>query len=164
MSGPDAPVIYLDVCCLNRPFDDQNQERIRLESEAVLLILERCEQRDWKLVGSEAIAFEVRRIADGERRQRVTSLASVATTRVRVAGEVEARALDLEKMGFAALDALHIACAEAASATVLLTTDDSFVRRARRRCKMLTVVVTNPTSWLMEVTRHADIETDADKR
>jgi len=31
--------IYLDVCCLNRPFDDQTQERIHLESEAVLIIL-----------------------------------------------------------------------------------------------------------------------------
>lgn len=164
MSGSGTTVIYLDVCCLNRPFDDQNQERIRLESEAVLLILERCEHRDWKVVGSEAIAFEVRRIADEERRQRVVSLASLATTHVRVTGEVEARALDLEKMGFAALDALHTACAEVASATVLLTTDDSFVRRARRRRRMLKVVVTNPTDWLMEVTRNADIETDADKR
>jgi hypothetical protein len=38
-----SPRIYLDVCCLNRPFDDQCQERIRLESEAILLILERGE-------------------------------------------------------------------------------------------------------------------------
>jgi hypothetical protein len=36
----------MDVCCLNRPFDAQTQERIRLESEAVLLILERCERRE----------------------------------------------------------------------------------------------------------------------
>jgi hypothetical protein len=27
-------LIYLDVCCLNRPLDDQTQERVRLESEA----------------------------------------------------------------------------------------------------------------------------------
>lgn len=33
--------IYLDVCCLNRPFDDQAQTRIRLESEAILLIIAR---------------------------------------------------------------------------------------------------------------------------
>ncbi len=33
------PQIYLDVCCLNRPFDDQRQDRIRLEADAVLLIL-----------------------------------------------------------------------------------------------------------------------------
>jgi len=31
--------VYLDVCCLNRPFDDQSQERIRVESDAVELIL-----------------------------------------------------------------------------------------------------------------------------
>jgi hypothetical protein len=29
-------VLYLDICCLKRPFDDQAQPRIRLESEAVL--------------------------------------------------------------------------------------------------------------------------------
>ncbi len=31
--------IYLDVCALNRPLDDQSQMRIRLETDAVLLIL-----------------------------------------------------------------------------------------------------------------------------
>lgn len=48
-------LIYLDVCCLNRPFDDQTQERIRLEAEAVLLILERCQAGTWWLLGSEAV-------------------------------------------------------------------------------------------------------------
>ncbi|MCS3918538.1 hypothetical protein M2350_000938 [Candidatus Fervidibacter sacchari] len=49
----------MDVCCLNRPFDAQTQERIRLESEALLLILERCERREWDLVVSEAIFWEI---------------------------------------------------------------------------------------------------------
>jgi hypothetical protein len=31
--------IYVDMCCLKRPFDDQSQPRIRLESEAVLALL-----------------------------------------------------------------------------------------------------------------------------
>ena len=30
--------IYLDNCCFNRPFDDQSQLRIKLESEAKLKI------------------------------------------------------------------------------------------------------------------------------
>jgi hypothetical protein len=38
-------LIYLDVCCLNRPFDDQTQERIRLEAEAVLRILANIQVR-----------------------------------------------------------------------------------------------------------------------
>jgi hypothetical protein len=40
--------IYLDTCCLNRPFDDQTQERIRLESEAMLAILSRIEKGEWE--------------------------------------------------------------------------------------------------------------------
>lgn len=46
--------IYLDVCCINRPFDDQTEERIRMESEAVLAILTRS-LSEWTLIGSEAI-------------------------------------------------------------------------------------------------------------
>ncbi len=69
--------IYLDVCCLNRPFDDQKQERIRLEAEAVLLILERCQKGQWELVGSEAIWFEITQIPDEERRQKVLALAKL---------------------------------------------------------------------------------------
>jgi hypothetical protein len=34
--------VYLDVSCLNRPFDNQGQARIRLEAEATALILEEC--------------------------------------------------------------------------------------------------------------------------
>jgi hypothetical protein len=32
--------IYLDACCLNRLFDDQRQPPIRLEAEAISLILQ----------------------------------------------------------------------------------------------------------------------------
>jgi hypothetical protein len=35
--------IYLDVSCLNRPFDDQGQARVRLEAEAVTVILAKCD-------------------------------------------------------------------------------------------------------------------------
>lgn len=40
-------LIYLDVCCLNSPFDDQTQERIHLEAEAVMLILNRCQNKSF---------------------------------------------------------------------------------------------------------------------
>ncbi|MDM9581860.1 MULTISPECIES: hypothetical protein [unclassified Nostoc] len=43
-------LIFLDVCCLNRPFDDQTQERIFLEAEAVRLILARCQSGEWQLL------------------------------------------------------------------------------------------------------------------
>ena len=36
--------VYLNVSCLNRPFDDQEQARIRLEAAAVGMILERVDE------------------------------------------------------------------------------------------------------------------------
>ncbi len=47
--------IYLDACCLNRPFDDQTQARIRLEAEAVLIILTQCQMGDWEWIGSDRL-------------------------------------------------------------------------------------------------------------
>jgi hypothetical protein len=44
--------IYLDVCCLNRPFDDQSQDRIRLETEAVIIIISRMVSDEWEWLGS----------------------------------------------------------------------------------------------------------------
>lgn len=35
--------IYLDTCAIQRPFDDQTQLRIALESEAVLALIEHVE-------------------------------------------------------------------------------------------------------------------------
>ena len=70
------PRIYLDVCCLNRPFDDQTQARIRLEAEAVLIILGQCEAGQWEWIASEVVDTEVGRIPNPERRRRVQLLIS----------------------------------------------------------------------------------------
>lgn len=146
-------LVYLDVCCLNRPFDDQTQERIHLEAEAVLLILARCQQRQWQLVGSEAIDFEIAHIPDHERKQKVALLASLATSRVAMTDRVVRRASELKVLNFTTVDALHIACAEAGQSDLLLTTDDRFLRKARKHRNILKVRVENPILWLMEVTQ-----------
>ncbi len=36
--------INMDVCCLNRPFDDQTKAKIRIESDAVLAIYQNALQ------------------------------------------------------------------------------------------------------------------------
>jgi len=74
--------IYLDVCCLNRPFDDQTQDRIHLESEAVLTILNCCQSREWQLVGSEVVDFEISKIPDEDLKQRVSFLADFVDYKV----------------------------------------------------------------------------------
>ncbi len=143
--------IYLDVCCLNRPFDDQAQDRIRIESESILTILNYCLSKKWQAVGSEVVDIEVSMIPDNEHKQKVSILAIVARARIIVDEKVKNRAIELENLGFKPFDALHIACAEKGNVDVLLTTDDSFLRRALRNDMELKVMVKNPVNWLMEV-------------
>ena len=62
--------VYLDVSCLNRPFDDQGQTRIRLEAEAVTLILECIDAGRWRQVSSQMAEIEIAAISEAERRRR----------------------------------------------------------------------------------------------
>jgi len=40
--------IYLDNCCLNRPYDDLRDDAVRMEAEAVIAIIDRCEKGVWE--------------------------------------------------------------------------------------------------------------------
>jgi hypothetical protein len=66
--------IYMDNCCLNRPFDDLTQDRIYFEAEAVLTIISRCEKHDWSFVSSGALDYEISRITETERQAQVQAL------------------------------------------------------------------------------------------
>lgn len=145
------PRIYLDVCCLNRPFDDQRQDRIRLETEAVLLILKHCEAGDWQWISSAVAAEEANNTPDNDRRHRVTSMLSGAHVSVALTATEIERAQALKTLGFRTYDALHLACAEQAGADVFLTTDDSVIRTTIRHAEQLSIRVANPVAWLLEV-------------
>ena len=146
------PRIYLDACCLNRPFDDQTQDRTRLESEAVLLVMNRLQQEDdWVWIGSEVLEYEVDQIPDSERHRRVQALLGFVEVEQTTDANATQRAQEFQALGFKAVDALHIACAEESNCDVLLTTDDRMLRTATRNSDQLHVRVENPIDWLREV-------------
>ncbi|HZX13476.1 MAG TPA: PIN domain-containing protein [Thermodesulfobacteriota bacterium] len=142
--------IYLDVCSLNRPFDDHTQDRVRLESEAVLTILSRSQTESWILLGSEIIDIEISKIPDDDRMQKVSLLSSISQSYIITDEDTEKRAIELEELDFKSFDALHIACAEKGEADVLLTTDDDLLRKASQNKGILKVKLENPVRWLME--------------
>ena len=57
------------------------------------------------------------------------------------------RATELQASGFTPFDALHLACAEAATIDCFLTTDDRLLRRSKRT--NISVPVLNPVTWIM---------------
>lgn len=150
--------IYMDVCCLNRPFDDWGQPRIRLEAEAVAAILEHCQTGDWLLVASTALESEIAQTPETTRRQQVMDLLAAAKINMKITSATIQRAGDLQELGFKPFDALHIACAEAANVDAFLTTDDRLLRKASAHIDQLNIQVQNPLTWLMTIT--TDLEGD----
>jgi predicted nucleic acid-binding protein len=141
--------VYLDVCCLCRPFDDQTSHRIRMETEAVITILKRC-MTDWDLVGSEVIEYEISGIADEERRRNVESILQFAHERVMINTEIVSCARTFHATGMDTFDALHLACAERSGA-VFLTTDDTLIKIIKKHADKIPIEIKNPVQWVMEV-------------
>ncbi len=142
--------VYLDVCCLNRPFDDQSQERIRLESDAVESIFRLIQKGKCLWIASDAVLREINANPDEESRNKVRALLRWADENVALSGAIVKRAGDLIALGFGAMDALHVAFSESAGCVACLTTDDGLLRLAKRLNQELEVRVENPVTWLAE--------------
>ena len=147
----DRVKLYLDACCLNRPFDDQSQERVRLEAEAVKTILLRVGKDEWSWTGSEVLMFEIAQISDPDLQLDVALMTRDVEETI-VAGDAEAgRAKELRSLGFKDADAMHLAVAEKGQVDVFLTVDDAVLRLAERNASVMKVKVRNPLAWLAEV-------------
>jgi len=143
--------VYLDACCLNRTFDDQSQPRVRLETEAISLILEKLHQGEWEWVGSEILLYEVGQNPDSENRQRALAFASLVQQVVEITEKILRRAAELEETGFDPYDAIHLSSAEFGKAHVFLTTDDQILKVVARKKNLFSFIVENPVKWLEEV-------------
>jgi len=124
--------IYLDVCTLSRPFDNQTFLRIKLETEAVNLILSKIRAGKfdlvvspvhWEEIGAISAAFE--RI---ELQERLKSLGKIVRVDLAAARN---RAEELHNLKFGVADAAHVAFAEQWGAE-FVSCDDSLIRKCSR--------------------------------
>lgn len=58
MYNGECMKVYLDNCCYNRPYDDQTQIRIHLETEAKLHIQDMIKNGEFALVTSYVLEYE----------------------------------------------------------------------------------------------------------
>lgn len=143
-------IVYLDICCLKRPFDDAANERVRREAEAVAAIFDAVNAGRFTLVRSPAHDFENDRNPREDRRLATRLWLEAAAERVTVTTSATARARELAAHGFAPLDALHLACAEHSHARWFVTTDDRILKRAAARRGQLRIDVLKPEQVPLE--------------
>ena len=143
-------IIYLDNCCYNRPFDDQTQERIHLESEVILTVLKMGQMKKIIIVGSEILELEIKRMQDEDKKRKVLDLYSIADMNILYSEKIKKRSVEIMSASqIRTFDSLHIAAAEEANAEILLTTDDKFEKMAEK-LELRTRVV-NPLRFAWEV-------------
>jgi len=143
-------LLYLDLNCFNRPFDDQSQERIAHETAAVFVILQRIIDGVDQLIWSAILTFENAQHPLADRRTEIAQWAHRAVVNIAITQQVATRARALTAAGFRPLDAAHLACAEAAACDRFLTCDDQVIRRTRR--VQVRLRVQNPRDYVQEST------------
>lgn len=89
------------------------------------------EQQQLELISSEILEFELSQNPDKLRRTYVAEVLSSATITIRVNDRIQTRARELEARGIRGMDALHLACAEAARVDTFCSCDDRLLRKAR---------------------------------
>lgn len=143
-------IIYLDNCCYNRPFDDQTQERIHLESEVILTVLKMGQMKQVVIAGSDILELEMNRMQDENKKQKVFDLYRVAGMHISYTEKIKKRSAEIMLVSkIRAFDSLHIASAEQAGADVFLTTDDKLEKMAEKLA--LETRVVNPLRFAWEV-------------
>jgi len=138
--------VYLDTSVYNRPFDDQTQPRIWLETLAFVVILQMIEAGKIELVSSLVLEYENSRNPFPLRKQWVDRCLTLASYRQRVDEGIRKRAQELEEQKLGAIDALHLACAETAASEYCLTCDERMMRQYQGK-----VQVINPVDFVLRM-------------
>ncbi len=142
--------IYLDTCSLQRPLDDRSNPRNNVEAEAILTILGIIEKHNISLVSSEVLDFEISKIPDEDRRNKVYEILDISDKYLRITDEIEANAKEYIQEGIKPMDALHLATAVINEIHYFCTTDDKFFKKAKNTSTANTRVL-SPLELIIEV-------------
>lgn len=136
-------LIYLDVCCFNRPFDNQDQLRIRQETAAIFSIHTLILTREVELCWSYMLDFENSQNPNQERRfavdkwKRRAAVYCPASESIRIMGNT------FSANGVPTKDSLHVACAVVTWCNHFITTD---LKLLKKKCQGISII--NPVDFI----------------
>lgn len=148
-------LIYIDNCVLNRPFDNQTQERIYIETQAFLILLKHVELGKIKFLNSFAIEYEISAISDIERESKIKEYLKAASNYIHYNEIIEKRAYEIKGFGFSAMDSVHIAVAEFAEVDYFVTCDDEILKLSEKFSKKLKVKIVSILKLVSEIIKDA---------
>jgi len=132
--------LYLDNCCFNRPFDDQSQLLVRLETEAKLFIQQQIKEGKAEIVWSSILDLEIKQNPYQSRREASDMFRRLSQTIVDIDDEVRRLSLVFQTQGLAFVDSLHVASAIKAECDYFLTVDKKILNKTISEIEVLNPV------------------------
>ncbi|MCR5168124.1 MAG: hypothetical protein K6C13_13060 [Oscillospiraceae bacterium] len=137
--------IYLDNCCYNRPYDEQTQTKIFIESQAKLHIQKLITENKLDLVYSFVSVYENSMNPYEVRRTAISdffkySITYVSENNIAV---IKNRAAEIMKTGIKTKDAMHLSCAIEGNADYFISTDIRLLKYSSDQIKLI-----NPVDFL----------------
>lgn len=140
--------VYLDMCCYNRPYDDQSQIKVSLETQAKLHIQDLIQKESLALVTSYMLRYECGQNPYEMRRKVIMEFIdthTMAYVGLERKDEIESIAREIMNTGIKFKDACHVASAIYAECEYFISTDIRLLKYKTDKVKLVT-----PTEFITE--------------
>jgi predicted nucleic acid-binding protein len=141
-------LIYLDNCCFNRPYDDQFQDRIVIETEAKLMIQEKIKKGGLRLAWSFMLDLENRENTDPVKMDEIYRWATLSEVYFLGSEKTGSIATTLHTIGIKKKDSIHLACAIESGCDFFLTTDDGIIKKGKL---VEEIRIMNPADYIIHI-------------
>jgi predicted nucleic acid-binding protein len=137
--------IYLDNCCLNRPYDDLANLNVQLEAEAKIFIQNEIIKKNFELAWSFMMDYEISFNPSYDRKITFLNWKKVAVVDIDPIETILVKGKELEQRKIKKKDSLHIASAIEAKCEYFLTTDRKLSRNDIPEIKVI-----NPLDFIRQ--------------
>jgi hypothetical protein len=144
--------IYIDMCALNRPFDELIDFRAKMEAQAVIFLIHGIIDGTYILCNSDIIEYEWSQMPMVEKKFLVKKIMYLAKEKITLNEEVTKLAKEFEISGMKAYDALHLASSILGRCDCFISTDDKFVKKAKNNTERIKVF--NPLEFYIYEVLH----------
>ena len=142
-------LIYLDNCCFNRPYDDQTQPKVVIETLAKLHIQELVLKHELDIAWSYILKFENSQNIFEAKRENIAKWEKLSICFIEKSDAVTILAKQIAETGITPADSLHIACAITAKCNYMVTVDNRLLKYKDSR-----IIICNPVDFINRESEH----------
>lgn len=135
--------VYLDMCCYNRPYDNQSQIKVSLETQAKLHIQDLIQKKHLELVTSYMLRYECGQNPYEMRRKAIMQFVDTHTTvyvGLERKDEIVSMATEIMRTGVKFKDACHVASAIYANCEYFISTDKRLLKYKTDQVKLVSPI------------------------